>query len=471
MGARPPALASIAAAVVFALSCFCFTLFVWISFGGEVPFGAKGYRVHALFGADAVQLTSNAQVRISGVPVGRVVSVDRRGLDMDATIELEPEYAPLPRDARATLRVKTLLGETFVELTPGTRGGPVLAEGATLPRSGVRPVESLDEVLSAFDEDAREAFKDFLADVGDALDERGGDLNATLGNAAPASRELAEIVAILDEQRPAVQRLIRDGGTALEAVSRRDADLRRLIAGGDAVFGATARRNRELTATVRALPRFLGDLRGTLAELDGATADAAPALRTLRPVAPLLRPALEEGSRLAPDLRGAFGELGPVLDASERGLPALTRLVDTLGPVLGTLHTAGRDLVPVVDLLGAYRREAVATLSNFATTTQASTKRADGSRLHYLRILAPFSNEGPFGWARRHGTNRHNPYLRPGGLEDLGRGGLRSLSCANASNPTPMPPLGSGAPPCLAQEPWEFRGKRRSYPHLEPDAP
>ena len=36
-----------------------------------------------------------------------------------ATIEMQSRYAPVARDARAILRQKSLLGETFVELTPG----------------------------------------------------------------------------------------------------------------------------------------------------------------------------------------------------------------------------------------------------------------------------------------------------------------------------------------------------------------
>ena len=69
-------------------------------------------------------------MRIAGVSVGKV-----RKLDVDgdrnrtlATIELDREFAPLHADARAMLRQKTLLGETYVELTPG-RGERDAARG------------------------------------------------------------------------------------------------------------------------------------------------------------------------------------------------------------------------------------------------------------------------------------------------------------------------------------------------------
>ena len=62
-------------------------------------------------------------MRVAGVPVGKVRKVEvGDGTNRTvATVEIERRYAPLRSDARAILRQKTLLGETYVELTPGRR--------------------------------------------------------------------------------------------------------------------------------------------------------------------------------------------------------------------------------------------------------------------------------------------------------------------------------------------------------------
>ena len=63
-------------------------------------------------------------MRISGVKVGRVKTTEpneQTGLT-DTEIEIDARYAPLPKDTRAILRQKTLLGETYVELSPGAAG-------------------------------------------------------------------------------------------------------------------------------------------------------------------------------------------------------------------------------------------------------------------------------------------------------------------------------------------------------------
>src|SRR3954464_11979028 len=114
-----PSLPRILVMVVFALSCFGLLLFLWLAFGGSVPVQPQGYPGRASF-AEASQLATEAAVRISGVPVGRVKAIEadaRTGRSL-VVLQLDSRYAPLPSDARAILRQKTLLGETYVELTP-----------------------------------------------------------------------------------------------------------------------------------------------------------------------------------------------------------------------------------------------------------------------------------------------------------------------------------------------------------------
>ena len=465
MGMRPPSRAAIVTALLFALSCFGATLFVWKSFGGPVPLAAKGYRFHVLF-AQATNLQQNADVRISGVPVGKVVQVTPRGEITDAQIQLKSKFAPIPSDAHAILRFKTLLGETFVELSPGTPTAPKLREGGSLPTTNVEPTQQLDQVLSAFDAPTRQSLKRFLLNLSASLKGRGTDLNAALGSAGPAVDDLSQITNILDREQASVESLIRDGGITLRGLGRRQADLQGLISEGDRVFSATASRDRGLTRTVRALPPFLAQLRGTLSAAEGTATDLAPTLHVLRPVAPLLRPGLSAASRLAPQLRAAFVELRPVIAAARTGLPAATRVVNAARPLVDILYPAGKELVPVVDLLDVYKREIVTQLANLGAATQSYTVQPDGSHLHYLRVLPPFTNEGLVGAANRLPSNRHNPYFAPGALAKLATG-LEAFDCANTKNSPPVPVLGTGAPPCVMQQPWTFQGHARSYPHVE----
>ena len=70
-----PSFGRIAVMAGFALSCFGLLLFLWLAFGGNIPLKPKGYRITASF-SEATQLAQEADVRISGVPVGKVKTIE-----------------------------------------------------------------------------------------------------------------------------------------------------------------------------------------------------------------------------------------------------------------------------------------------------------------------------------------------------------------------------------------------------------
>src|SRR3954452_5483680 len=108
--------------IAFAFSCFAILLYLWLTFGGSVPLAPKAYRVSAQF-PEATTLAQEADVRISGVKVGEVKTkeLDLQGNATKVVMEIDAKYAPLPVDARATVRQKTQPGETCILLTPGSR--------------------------------------------------------------------------------------------------------------------------------------------------------------------------------------------------------------------------------------------------------------------------------------------------------------------------------------------------------------
>ncbi len=467
MGLKAPKLSLILVAAAFALSCFGFTLFVWKSFGGPTPFQAHGYRFHVVFGSEASQMTSNADVRIAGVSVGKVISVRRSGNGADVLVELDSEFAPVPQDTRAIVRFKSLLGEAFVALTPGDRDAPKLPENGTLDAGNIGNVEQIDEVLGAFDAPTREAFTQFLRDTAKVLDDRSQDVNAALGHLAPTSEALRDLLVTLDRQGSSVQSLVRDSGTALRAISARQDDLRTLVRSGNELFGATAAQSQALTETVRAFPPFLRDTRAALREIDAVALEAAPTLALLRPAVPLLRPALVEGGRLAPIVRRTFEGLGPVVTAGGRGLPALDDILRATRPALKALYVAGRQLIPVADYLKRYRRDAIASIAKVAASVNWVVPQSDGGLQRILRTLLIVHDETPTNATLRNGANRHNAYPLPGELARVGNGGVRALDCRNAGNPQTTPIVGEPSPPCVVAPQFRFRGELRSYPHVE----
>ncbi|HWO49539.1 MAG TPA: MlaD family protein, partial [Solirubrobacterales bacterium] len=237
-----PSIGRILIAVGFTLSCFLLLLFLWISFGGPVPLKPESYRIDAYF-PEATQLATESDVRIGGVSVGKVKSVELAPIDEQVDgqdtskveIEIDPEFAPISSDARAILRQKTLLGETYVELTSGTNpqesGAPVslgaaasttdasssdvdsVPEGGSLGLGQVQDQTQIDEIFNALDKETRTAFQQWQQGAAIAIRGRGLDLNDALGNLGPFLGDASDVLAVLRRQRSQLQGLVRDTGT------------------------------------------------------------------------------------------------------------------------------------------------------------------------------------------------------------------------------------------------------------------
>src|SRR5215475_12406196 len=178
MQKQAPTLGRLLVMVGFALSCFGLLLFLWLAFGGPIPLKPKGYRFEVSF-KEAGQLAQEADVRISGVSVGKVKLIvpDKKTGSSDATIELDEQYAPIPKDTKAVLRQKTLLGETYVELTPGDKSSGMVPEGGRLPASSVSPTVELDEIFRAFDAKTRASFQVWMQQLALATQSRAQDIS------------------------------------------------------------------------------------------------------------------------------------------------------------------------------------------------------------------------------------------------------------------------------------------------------
>jgi virulence factor Mce-like protein len=426
MSKRAPSTTQLLVIAGFALSCFGILLFLWITFGGPTPFKAKPYEIEIPF-KEATQLAQQSDVRISGVSVGKVqdIVLGPNGSEAVAKVDIEDKYGPLPADTRAILRTKTLLAETYIELTPGDRNGPKLPDGGTLPPAQVAESVQLDEIFRTFDPRTRAAFQSWQQEAALAIEGRGQDLSYAFGQLEPTFTQLDRVFRVLDSQRLAVNRLFRNGATSLAALRGRQGELAGLIRNSNVVFTTTADRDRDIEALFRAFPTFQDESRQTVSRLRSFAEDADPVMKQLVPVAEQLSPTLVALAKLAPQAKGFFKGLRPVIKRAPTGFPAARKLFrDQFPPLLRAVDPFLRNLNPVVTGLGLYRRELAATAGNVAAMTNATltTENAKGEKIHFLRAMGPFSPESLSTYPSRLTSNRPNAYGQPGYLKGLAAG-------------------------------------------------
>lgn len=530
MQKQAPSIGRILVAVGFALSCFGLLLFLWVAFGGPVPLKPKSYQITADF-PEATSLAVESDVRIGGVSVGKVKALELAPADervdgqdtSRVTMEIDPEFAPISEDARAILRAKTLLGETFVELTSGSEvsgepapvsvgaaanvsdaaaeGVETIPEGGHLSNSQIENATQIDEIFNALDEETRESFQRWQANAALAIGgpnpgepgdpgDRGLDLNDALGNIGPFIEDSSEVLETLNRQKAALQGLVRDTGTVFEALTARDQQLAGVITNSNETFDALASQERSLAEIFQILPTFQRESRATFVRLDQFQANTRPLVQDLIPVAQDLSPTLASIRELAPNLRSLFFDLDELNKAAEEGLPATRRYLEGFGPLFDQVDPSLAELNPIIAYLTYYR----GFIGDFFAGPPAGLagtfvpQEGQPAPRRGLRQLSYLSAESLAMHPVRLSTNRGNGYVEPDSLDAAASSGgiQKNFDCKNLDytpasqnpdedehtkqNPSPgLPPVDVAFAPCIIKEdyPSAFGGGRA--PNLFPD--
>lgn len=426
MSKRAPSTTQLLVITGFALSCFGILLFLWVTFGGPTPFRAKTYEIKVPF-TEATQLAEQSDVRISGVNVGKVQKIELapNGRQALATAAIDAQYAPLPDSTRAILRTKTLLGETYIELTPGAREGHELEDGGTLPEANVAESVQLDEIFRTFNAETRAAFQEWMQEAAVAINGQGQNLSYALGGLEPTFTEFDKLFRVLDSQRLAVGQLFRNGATTFQALRGREGELADLIQSSNAVFQTTAQRDRDIEALFRAFPTFLDESRLTFSRLKDFSLNADPLMRQLVPAAEELSPTLISLSKLAPESKAFFEGLGPVIKRAPSGFSALREIFrDEFPPLLRAVDPFLRNLNPILVGLKLYRVEVTSFFANLAASLNGELPPPPGAEAgaeqpHYLRVMGGMNPETLSTYPRRLAVNRTSPYSPPKWAEGL----------------------------------------------------
>jgi phospholipid/cholesterol/gamma-HCH transport system substrate-binding protein len=463
---QTPSLGRIVAMAVFALSCFALVMFLWLAFGGPIPLRPEGYRIEVAF-PEAATLAQEADVRISGVNVGKVKTkrLDKGARRTIAELELDEAFAPIPRDSRAILRQKTLLGETYVELSTGDKSKGILEDGERLPDAQVEQTVELDEIFGAFDEPTRRAFRQWVAGLSKASDGSASeDLNDAFGNFAPFATDGARLLEVLDQQDTAVQQLIRNTGEVFGAINEREGALRQLIVNSNNTFEATASRDEALAETFAIFPVFLDESRVTLARLEDFSRETRPLVNDLKAPADDLGPTVRDLGDLAPDLERLFRDLPPVIASSRRSVPQLERVLQEAEPLFEELHPFFQELNPILSYFNFHQ----ATLAGFISNAAPDLSGDYGGDRYQVNVgiieTTSFQRH-----TKRPDSERGNAYLSPNALQRaIALGTFESFDCPNgerrnaedAENANPLQKDGLKRPPCLVTPPSMFNGKQ-----------
>jgi phospholipid/cholesterol/gamma-HCH transport system substrate-binding protein len=238
-------------------------------------------------------LYPGSDVLIAGAKAGSVRDINLDGGHSLLTIALDDAHAPVHSNARLTVRPKSLLGEKYVAIEPGS--GDSMASGSRLKVTQVARAVDLQDVVNTLDQPTREKLRTLLIELGGGLAGRGLDTNQTVSYGRQDLDDLAAITKTL---------------------AARDADLRQVIEGLAQVTAELARsdRRQELGELIKNSAALLHSLSQQDAQLKRALAEAHAAL-----------------GRTDTALSGTAGQLNGIFQQAPRTVDLLSALSADLG--------------------------------------------------------------------------------------------------------------------------------------------
>jgi phospholipid/cholesterol/gamma-HCH transport system substrate-binding protein len=339
--------------------------------------------VYAYF-RDASPLIKGNDVKMHGVKVGVIDSIEVEDGMAKVGLRVEQEAQPLYRDARAVVRPVGLLGERFVDLDRGSPDEQAIPVGGTIPVEHTGGVTDLDEVLNTVDQPTGAALAALVTTLGEGMRGTGTDISAAIKALEPAMRDTRPLVEVLDEQSQALTDMIDalaplTGALATEDGKRLDG----LVGAADTLLSTTADNQQALDQTLARLPSALDEARRTLRSLSRASRSTTPTLRAIRPTTDNLAQLSRELTAFS-EAAGPLEGLDPVLEQGQA-------LIANARPVVASLRSSGPDLSgtargarPVVEELLGNLRDVLDFVKFWALTTTNEDGLAHYFRAHFV---------------------------------------------------------------------------------------
>jgi phospholipid/cholesterol/gamma-HCH transport system substrate-binding protein len=369
---------------LFIAVCFVIASYYFSLAGTNLIPGGSAYTVQAVV-PSAVSLAPAADVREAGVNIGKVNQISASGSGTLLKLQLD-SHAPVYRDAQVFLRAKTIAGENYVELTPGTPQAGAVPSGGMLGLNNAQDATQIDQIFSVFNQARRADLQRALYGLGTGLSDGGASLNRTLEAATALPGQGSPAAQILAKDGTQLGSLVNTFGTVTRALGDRAAGIRTLTTRIKVAAVAVAQRDAQLRAVLDQLPPFLQQANITAARLRTFSISATPVVHNLRIAAQDLVPTVQVLLPAAREGQSTVQQLGRFAVAAKPAMTQLRPFAEKATTFVPPLETFVREVRPMVGYLSPFGRE----ISTFFALTASSFESTDALG-HVARITLPVS--------------------------------------------------------------------------------
>lgn len=310
-------------------------------------------------------LYTGDRVKILGVDVGQIDSIDADGDKMKVSFHFDSSYK-VPADVKAVVLSQSLISSRSIQLTPAYSDGPEIADGSEIPigRTAVpvewddlrKQLEHLADSVGPTETNAAGALGGFVDTAADSLGGKGDQINSTL-------QQLSTAMSTLSDGRDdlfANVRNLQAFVTALSASDGQIVELNRNIANVAGVLNNSDGELEQALQNIDALATRLGDfVQENRDGLSKSVDDLAATTSALDEV----RPDIEQLLHVAPTAFQNFYNIYQPSQGSFTGALAVTQFQNPVQFICGAIQSASQlgaaesadlcvqQLAPVLQLL------------------------------------------------------------------------------------------------------------------------
>ena len=283
-------------------------------------------------------------VRIRGVRVGRVVTIEPQPLRAKVTFWIDRRYK-VPAHAKAVILSPQLVTGRAIQLTPPYTGGPSMGDGAIIPQERTAvPVEwdDIREQLGRLTELLQPTTPGGVSTLGALINTAADNLRGQGGTIRDTVLRLSQTVAVLSDHRQDLFGTIRNLSTLVSALRDSGDLLGRLNVNLAAVSALLADDPGKVGRAIEDLSAVVGDVRDFVAENREPIGVASDRLASISTAVGESLDDLEQTLHLAPTVAANFNNIYEPANGSLTGELMINNFANPISFVCGAIQAASR---------------------------------------------------------------------------------------------------------------------------------
>ncbi|MTE16471.1 MCE family protein [Nocardia sp. CT2-14] len=210
----------------------------------------------------SIGIYKGSDVRILGVPVGRVDSVKPKGDVVEVVMKVDRNY-DIPADAKAAQITPSVVSDRYIQLAPAYKGGPKMGRNATIPKERTATPVEVDRLYKS------------ITELSDALGPNGANKDGALNQLARTSADnlsgngealgnsftqLSKAAHALSDSRTDIFDTVKNLQTFVQTLADNDAQVRTFNTQLASLAGFLSDERRTLGDALNLLSVALGDV-------------------------------------------------------------------------------------------------------------------------------------------------------------------------------------------------------------------